>query len=156
MMTEIPSDVESCTDLDDGDGVPRFGLKREFHDYQEVDRTLSLDVHHCTAYVTESECRDCSATAYGADIVDVQPLTDAGFKRVVYELYESFYEDPRSISYFVLMKISPGEDSATRKWFAGYFGEAVDLGFDDAIDGEDKRSKAEVLERVLPPEESLN
>lgn len=152
MSREPPVDVESCTELNLEDSVPEFALGPELHDTREVEQSLRFDVHQCAAYVVTNECRECSMSWKGVKIMGETPGTAADFNRVVYDLYESCYENPRSISHLLCQRIAPAPADEPRKQerFAGFLNDAIALGCRDADNDRRKRTQQEVLEYILP------
>lgn len=152
MSTDPLADVESCTELDlDFTGpVPDQMMSKEIHEPREVDQSLLLDVHKIAVYEITTKCPDCSRTWTRFETKGTQPELVADFYTILYDLYESFYENPRSISHLHLLQIAPGEDKRARNAAADYFAHAVDLGFDDAKNNRSKRTQQEVLEYTLP------
>lgn len=150
MSEEPPADVDSCTELDFEDGVPQAASVTALHEYREVEQSLCLDIHKCAVYDITLECRDCSMTRDDVEIVGSKPRTAPAFNQVVYDLYESLYENPRSIPYYILQVIAPAEEARFRERLAEFLAEAVDLGCRDAENDQDKRTRREVLEVVLP------
>lgn len=128
-------------------------LGPEPHNLQEVDQVLLLDLNRCAAYLVREECIDCDTGFKGVRIVGERPETVSEFEQVLYELYESFYEEPRSISFVVLQKLVPPDaDPGTRNALAAEMAEAVDIGCQDADSGLEKRKKHDIVERIRPDE----
>jgi len=150
MTRDPPADVESCTDLNLEDGVPEFAMGPELHDTQEIDQSLCFDVHQCAAYVVTVVCRDCSMSWQKDEIVGEKPWKAADFNQVVYDLYESCYENPRSISYQLCQAVAPAEEPGARERLAEFLSDAIVLGCRDADNDRSKRNRQEVLEYILP------
>lgn len=144
MVTTDSTEPSSCTDTED-----TFGLPPEAHDFETVDRRKVLDISRCECYETTIECRECGQIRYPMRAHGTLPTSDAGIKQALYELYESFYDDPRPIAHIHLIHIAPGEDYGTNIGLADYLADAVDLGADDAMNDRDKKDRHAVLLRVL-------
>jgi hypothetical protein len=150
MQSELPSDVDSCTELDLEDGVPEVALETELHDLQEVEQSLQLDVHQCAAYEVTRECRNCEMTWEDVEVVGSKPWRAQDFKQVVFDLYASAYEDRHAPSYRLLQAIAPAREPGAQEAFAELLNDAVTLGRRDATSDQSKRTQQEVLKRVLP------
>lgn len=139
----IESEEKNCENI----------LGPDLHNLQEVNQVLVLDLKRCAAYVVTEECIDCNIEFEGVRIVGNRPQTVSEFKDVLYELYESFYAEPRGISFLVLQKLVPTDaDPGTRNALAGEMAEAVDMGCHDANNGLSKRNKQEVVGLIRPKE----
>jgi len=150
MTRDPPADVESCAELNLEDGVPEFAMGPELHNTQERDQSLRFDVHQCAAYVITVVCQDCSRSWEKVEVVGEKPWKAADFNRVVYDLYESCYENPRSISYHLCQAVAPAEEPGVRERFAEFLNDAIVLGCGDADNGRSKRNRQEVLDYTLP------
>lgn len=67
--------------------------------------------------------------------------------QIAYNEYESFYEEPRSISYFAIQN-KVGHDNIR---VLDYVAEAIDLGCEDTQNDREKRSREEMVERIGHP-----
>lgn len=142
MQDSTDSNEATCTDEP---------LSPEAHDLEEIDQTLLLELDACAVYAVTSRCtRDgCDSEWSSAKIIGQKPKTKQEFRSVVYQLYESFWENPRNISHLVMIRLVPVSDTGARHALASHLSEAVDLGCRDADSG-DKKSRNQVLDWVLP------
>lgn len=143
-QNNIESDEETCGNILD----PRA------HNLVEVDQHLVLGLDRCSAYIVESKCADCeNGGSKGFRVRGAKPRTVPEFKEVIYELYKSFYENPRGISFRVLQLLVPSDiDTGTGNALAEDMADAVDMGCYDANNDLKKREKQAVVEAVLPDE----
>ena len=150
-MSETNStDTTTCKDVDLEDGVPESALSPDIHELREVDHHQILDLSAVSVYLIENECKYCQMGFKSHDILGDVPTTDSEFENMVYELYESFYSDPRSISHAILLSLSPVDENGPKQKLAGYLGKAVDLGCEDRQSERSKKSREEVLDFILP------
>jgi len=75
------------------------------------------------------------------------PMTVEHLKRIAYDYYEDFYDDPRRIHYLELSN----RVGAQNVRVLDYVAEALDLGCDDAQEGREKRTEDELFERIGHP-----
>lgn len=141
------------SNIDSGKKDCEHSLGPDSHNLQEINQVLVLDLNRCAAYLVVEECIDCNSEFKGVRVVGGRPETVSEFEQVLYELYESFYEEPRSISFLILQKlVSPDVDTGTRNALAEEMAEAVDMGCHDADNGLAKRNKQEIVGSIRPDE----
>lgn len=126
-------------------------LSPDGHDFIEVNHECVVDLTTCAAYHVTRACKECDSAFHGVKIVGEKPETKPQFKTLLYELYANFYDNPRGISHLVMLHLLPDElDTGTQTSLAGYLGAAVDLGCRDATENNDKRTKTDVIDFLLP------
>ena len=152
MKRNNPTESPSCTAEEAKGRVPEADLSPDTHDHRESDHQKILDLTKVSVYSLTSECKHCTMEFYGVDVVGSLLKTELDFRTAAYELYESFYDDPRSIPFNALQSIVASDDPSTNITLAEFLSAAVDLGYEDATSGRAKRSQKEVFERVLPEE----
>lgn len=129
-------------------------LPPEAHDLIEVDQELLWEINVSAAYRVTSECsRDgCQGQYRSVNIVGQKITTVQDFKMIAYQIYESYYDNPRNIPYPVLQFLIdiPDSDNSTREGIATDLSNVAQLGCDDADMSRHKRTKQEVFDAVLP------
>jgi len=140
-MVAIIHPEGNCPELDSGP-----------HEMHEIEKTELLDLDGYSAYKLTHQCQHCSNELHGWR-VDNQPETVPEFTSVLYQLYESFYENPRPISHNVLIQLAPGDYPGTNQPLAGILGKAIDLGNKHGRNNRDKLSKQELLDWTVPERE---
>ena len=122
------------------------------HDLEETESEPLLELEKCAAYSVESECtrEGCDSGWISVEVIGQKPETIREYESVVHQLYESFYDNPRDISFLTFQKLVTASDTGQRQVLAEYLGNAVNLGCEDANSDTEKRSKEEVLNWILP------
>ena len=152
MKRNNPSDSPWCSGKDADGKVPEADLSPDAHDLREANHQKIFELTKLSVYFLTSECKHCSREYYGHDVVGTKIETESDLRIATYELYEAFYDEPRSISFPVFQSIVASDDPSTNFTLAEFLSAAVDLGYEDATSGREKRSQNEVFERVLPEE----
>lgn len=124
----------------------------EQHDFEEVAHEKLLDLENVTLYTIQSECtnEDCNGEKTSIEVVGNRPQTTSALKDVLYEVYESFYHNPRSIGYGTLATLVPEDEEFDFQLAkTDLLTDAVDLGVKDAREDKEKRSKMEFFDHIL-------
>lgn len=119
------------------------------HEMTDVVKEEILNLEGYTAYQVTRQCQHCSHEVSVFE-VDDQPETVAEFESVLYQLYESFYDRPRSIGHMVLLQLAPGDDTGKKQALADCLAEAVDLGVEHRKDNRDKLTRQKLLDWTMP------
>lgn len=152
MTNTRDSEPASCRDIDPADLLDQ-GLDPEmYHDLREVTQEVISDRSCCKIAVVEEECSRCSNRIFGIRLLgDVQELMQH-IKWMVYDTYEAFYEDPRSIQHvdMGLHMIELGQEALVELLTALLL--AAGFARNDVENGTDKRPKQEIWTQVLGSE----
>lgn len=141
-----------CRDIDPAE-LFKQGLAPEvYHDLREVTQEMISDHPCCKIVFIEEQCSRCSTKIPGIKILGDVPESMQNFKWMIYDVYEAFYEDPRSVQH-----VSMGQHTVElgQEAVIGLFKSlklAAGLARKDTEGGAGKRSKKETWARILGPE----
>lgn len=146
------SDQVPCRDIDPAELFEQGVAPEAYHNLQEVTQDVISDRSCCKIAVIEEQCSRCSAKIFGLRILGDVPDLIQTLKEMIYDVYEAFYEDPRSVQHVDLGEhmVELGQDALIELFKSLQL--AAGLGREDAEDGTDKRSKQEILAQILGPE----
>lgn len=138
------------TDCQDDD-APDDILPPEAHDLIEVEQVLIWELDDWAAYKITSECRrdGCQAQYRSVDVLGEKIERVQTFKTFAYQLYESYYDDPRTIPYLVLQRLIVAPDTGTLNAIADDLKNVASLACHDADADREKRTKQELFDVAL-------
>jgi hypothetical protein len=152
-MIEKPTDDEmTCKHIDDEAFLDEYALSEEFHDFGDANEELITDLSFCEVMFVEERCSYCSALLRGVAIRGDPPETMKEYKRLLYDVYEAFYANPRSHDHITL---SQGLVDASREIqieIQSTLSQVIAHGCDDAGDVAAKQSRQELWTQTLGPE----
>jgi len=121
------------------------------HNLTEIEQEIIWEIDNWAAYEVRSECqRDGCQGEYsslkisGHQIERVQDL-----KTIAYQIYESYYDNPRAVPYPVMQSLVGVEDPEIQTAVADELCNAAKLGNLDGEAGCKKQTKQELFEAVL-------
>lgn len=118
------------------------------HSYETTDSRTLLESRGLRAVRKECTDDDCNRAVNSVEAGGDRPDTYGDLRELAYELYESFYDDPRRIGYMTLSALVTGDFTAPLP-VVDYLAAAVDQGVEDARDGVPKRTRDQ-LDSALP------
>jgi len=127
-------------------------LPPDAHDLVEVKQSLIWEINDAAAYKVTSECRrdECQEQYRGVNIIGKKIHTVQDLKTIAYQIYESYYNNPRTIPFRVLQCLVEVQDHGTKNAIANNLENAAKLGCDDTEIDRKKRTTQEVYDAVLP------
>lgn len=137
----------NCTD-DETQNI----LPPQAHDLIEVEQDLIWEIDDCAAYKTTSECRrdGCTGQYHSVKVFGRKVESVQDYKTIAYQIYESYYDNPRNIPYLVLQRLIDASDPGELNAIANTLCDAAKLGCTDSDVDQEKRTKKELLDAVLP------
>jgi hypothetical protein len=141
---------QNCRELSDAERQHHM-LNDEVHDYHETNHELAFQTSKCAVYKTVEKCarEGCDAGKTGSEVVGQAPDTEQELANLVYELYESLYEDPRAVPMPALYPLITAESDKSREVAQMHLLiDAVEIGCRDARESKDKKTKSEFLDFV--------
>ena len=147
MTDQEESETQTCADADS----QRVLMPPDTHDLITVDQKPKLDLDTCGVYWIKRKCtRDgCDAGFTGLRPIGRTIESEQDYKDIAYELYESYYDNPRQISYPAVQSLVRKLDTAQRSAITDNLCDAAKLGCHDAKQDRPKRTKQEVVDTVL-------
>ena len=142
------SEPVPCRDIDPAELFEQGLAPEAYHDLQEVISDRSC----CKIAVIEEECSRCSARISGLQILGDAPELMQNLKEMINDVYEAFYEDPRSVQYVDMDQhmAELGQEALTELFKSLQL--AAGRGCKDAEDRTGKRSKQEIWAQILGSE----
>lgn len=147
MANQQSSAEKSCTDVQSG----RALLPPDAHDLTIVDQKPKLNLDSCGVYWVKRKCtRDgCEGGFKGMKPIGRTIGSEQDYRNIAYELYESYYENPRQISYPAVQALVRKRNPGARNAITDNLSDAAKLGRLDAEEDRNKRMKQEVLNTAL-------
>ena len=147
MSNSTHSEQPNCND-DEAEGI----LHPDAHDLIEIEQDLIWEIDDCAAYKVTSECqRDgCTSQYRGVNVVGRKIETVQDYKTIAYQIYESYYDNPRTIPYRVLQRLIEVQNPGKQNAIADDLSDAAKVGCNDADADRTKRTKQELFDVVLP------
>jgi len=147
MSGDSHSKQPNCTDDTKANILPP-----EAHDLIEADQELIWEIDDYAAYKITYECRrdKCQKEYHSVKIIGQKLKTIRDCKTIAYQIYVSYYDNPRTIPYRVLQRLIDVPDPGTQNAVADDLANAAKLGCTDADANQAKRTKQELFDIVLP------
>ena len=148
MSNPTHTEQPNCNDDDETQNI----LPPQAHDLIEVEQDLIWEIDDCAAYKTTSECqRDgCTDQYRGIKVIGRKIESVQDYKTIAYQIYESYYDNPRTIPYRILQCLIDVPDPGKRNAIANTLSDAAKLGCTDANADQEKRTKKQLLDAVAP------
>lgn len=152
MIEKDNTEAKPCSDIDPADLMEQDLAPRQYHDLSEVNRDVVTDLSFCEIAFIEEECSRCAARLPGLLILGDPPGSLQEIKLMLYNVYEPFYANPRSVEYVDMdAQFAELDPETTIEIFKSVMVAAV-LGSEDAENGTSKRSKQDLWTWILGPE----
>ena len=121
------------------------------HDLIEVEENLIWEIDDWAAYEVKSECRrdGCQGENHSLKISGHQIERVQDLKTLAYQIYESYYDNPRGVPYPVMLCLVGVEDPGIQTAVADELCNAAKRGNLDGEAGSKKQTKQELLDAVL-------
>jgi len=146
MTNNKQSDEPACNEVETDEL-----LLPESHDLSEIEQELIWEIDDWAAYEVRSECRrDGCRGEYSSLKISGHPIERVeDLKAIAYQIYESYYDNPRDIPYPVIKSLVGVEDPGIQIAVADELCNAAKHG---NLDGEadcKKQTKQELFDAVL-------
>ena len=147
MVNQDNCEAQNCTDGQSGGAL----LPPAAHDLTMVEQTPELDLDTCGVYLVKRTCtRDgCQGGFTGLKPIGETISGEENYRAIAYELYESYYETPRQISYPTVQALVQTTDQAHKTTITNNLCDAAKLGRLDAEEDRPKRTKQDVVDTAL-------
>lgn len=156
MIDQDNNKATTCEDVDSEELLQEFAITEELHSFKEAKEQSITDLHFCEVVFVEEECSYCSARLRGVRITGDPPQKMRQYKRLIYELYEAFYENPRSHDHITLSGGFANADIKMQMVMQTEISRVIKLGYDDAQDSSAKQSEQKIWTQILGPEHAGN
>jgi len=146
-MSDDPhSEQPNCND-DEAEGI----LPPDAHDLIETEQDLFWELDDWAAYKVTSKCRrdGCQSEYRSAQVIGQEIKTIKDYKTIAYQIYESYYDNPRTVPYLVLQRLIEIPDPGERNAIVDDLSDAAKLGCNDADADREKRPRQELFDIVL-------
>jgi len=141
-----------CKDIEPAELLEQNLSPEMYHDLTEVTRDVVTELSFCEIEFIEEECSRCATRIPGLLIAGDPPGSLQELKLILYDVYEPFYANPRSVEYVGPdLQFAESDPEAIIQIFNSVMFAAL-LGSEDAENGACKRSKQEVWTKILGPE----
>lgn len=147
MTNQDKSKKQTCADVDS----QRALLPPDAHNLITVDQKPKLGLRTCGVDWVKRKCtRDgCEGRFKGFKPIGRTIGSEQDYKDIAYELYESYYDNPRQISYPAVQALVQKSDPGYRNAITNDLCDTAKLGRLDAKENKTKRAKHEVLNTTL-------
>jgi hypothetical protein len=152
MIEKNTDGAVACKDIETAELLEQNLFPEVYHDLTEVHRDGVTDLSFCQIEFIEEECSRCAARLPGLMISGDPPGSLQELKLMLYDVYEPFYANPRSIEYVDMdTQFAESDPEATVEIFKSVMFAAA-LGSEDAENETGKRSKQALWTKILGPE----
>ncbi|QLH83790.1 hypothetical protein [Halosimplex pelagicum] len=152
MIDQIDDEDVTCREIESEAFLETYALSDEYHDFEEETRTVVTDVPCCKVAFIEEECSYCSARLSDVRVVGDAPESMDEYRRLLYDVYEWFFDDPRSHDRFSLSGGITAEGRNMQLVITSNLKDVVEYARDDAEMAVGKQSREEIWTKVLGPE----